>query len=358
MTQPKLYTRGKRLWVRFSLNGEVIKKSLNIDDTKANKKLANLQLIPQIILKVNSGEFFEINNVPLFEDFAEMSFKLHRASRKETTINRYKSNYNKYILPDFKGKRLDRIKPSEISLWQDKLLQSGLKPKRVKDIRTVLSVILEDAVNDDVINDNPVRKVARLPHQAPPDISPFSLEEIKAILLNANDQFKNFFAVAFFTGMRTGEIIGLKWEDINFTDMTISIKRTINKGMMTEPKTINSIRTIEILAVLLPYLENQYALTGDKNTFLFLNKNDTHFFDSNKIRNYSWKNTLLRANVDYRTIYNTRHSFASLMISRGEDILWVSHMLGHSSTEMTLRKYVKFIRSEKKQRAVFLNGEI
>jgi len=59
MTQPKLYTRGNKLWVRFSLDGQVIKKSLDIEDSKANRKLADTQIIPQMLLKVHSGEFFE-----------------------------------------------------------------------------------------------------------------------------------------------------------------------------------------------------------------------------------------------------------------------------------------------------------
>jgi len=361
MTQPKLYNRGKKLWVRFSLNGEVIKRSLNIEDNKANRKLANTQIIPQMILKVSTGEFFEndiVKKVPFFEDFAKISFELHNQNRKISTQNRYKSNYNRHILPHFKEKKLDEIKPSMVSLWQNKLLEQGLKPKRVKDIRIVLSVIFEDAVNDEIIESNPVRKVARLPNQAPPEINPFSLDEIKVILKNAKDQFKNFFAVAFFTGMRTGEIIGLKWEDIDFKSNEIYIRRTINKGMVTTPKTIGSIRTVEILPILKKFLENQYKLTGNKKSFVFLNRNDNHFFDSNKIRDYSWKDTLAEANVEYRTIYNTRHTFASLMISKGEDVLWVSHMLGHTTPEMTLKKYARFIKNEKQKRATFLTGII
>ena len=361
ITQPKLYSRGNKLWIRFTLNNDVIKKSLNIEDSKANRKLATTQIIPQMILKVSTGEFFEndiVEKVPLFEDFAELSFELHKSSRKVTTLNRYKSNYNKHLLPYFKGKRLDEIKPSHISLWQNKMLDLGLSPKRIKDIRIVLSVILEDAVCDEIITSNAVRKVSKLPMQAPPQINPFCLDEIKAILHHATGQFKNFFAVAFFTGMRTGEIIGLKWEDIDFNQNEISIRRTINKGMETTPKTIGSVRTIEILPTLLKFLKNQHSLTGDKNSYVFLNGNDKNYFDSNKIRDYSWKTTLINADVSYRTIYNTRHTFASLMISKGEDILWVSHMLGHSSTEMTLRRYAKYIKNEQKKRATFLTTEI
>jgi integrase len=68
----------------------------------------------------------------------------------------------------------------------------------------------------------------------------------------------------------------------------------------------------------------------------------------------TWKRTLEVSGIEYRTLYNTRHSFASLMISKGEDVLWVSHMLGHASPEMTLKKYTRFIKNEKKQRAIFL----
>ncbi|NOX15296.1 MAG: tyrosine-type recombinase/integrase, partial [Epsilonproteobacteria bacterium] len=65
--------------------------------------------------------------------------------------------------------------------------------------------------------------------------------------------------------------------------------------------------------------------------------------------------TLEEANIPYRTIYHMRHSFASLMISNGEDILWVSHMLGHATPDMTLKKYAKFIKNDKHKRATFLS---
>lgn len=361
MTQPKLYARGNKLWVRFSLDGEVIKRSLNIEDNKVNRKLANTQIVPQLIIKINSGEFFEKDKqtVPTVDEFAKISFKLHEEHRKSSTLDRMYSNYNKHIVPYFKNKKLTAIKPSDISLWQNKLLNEfNLKPKRVKDIRTVLSVIFEDALHDEIILFNPARRASKLPTQAPPQIVPFSLYEIKLILESADEQFKNFFAVAFFTGARTGEIIGLKWEDIDFKKDSISIKRTVGKGLISTPKTQESNRTIEMLTVLKPYLKEQFKRTGKEDSFIFLNRNNTHYYDSNKIRDYSWKKTLERADIKYRTLYNTRHSFASLMISRGEDILWVSHMLGHTNTEMTLRKYAKYIKDNTKKRATFLDNEL
>ncbi len=357
----KLVTRNGKLWITFYHQSTRYRRSLNLEDTKVNRKFATNNIIPEITYKLNSGKFFENEKqkTPTVNEFAKVSFKLHEAHRKESTLIRLYNNYKKHVLPHFKDKKIDEVKPSHISLWQNMLLtEYGLKPKRVKDLRTVISVIFEDAVLDEIISSNPVRKAAKLPASSPPEIIPFSTDEINQILKCSHGQFKNFFAVAFFTGMRTGELLGLMWKDFDFDEMEVTVQRTIGRGTVSTPKTQSSVRTIEILDVLKPYIKNQYELTGKQSTYVFLNRNNTHYFDSNKIRDYTWKNALKEADVSYRTIYNTRHTFASMMISNGEDILWVSHMLGHSTSEMTLRKYAKYIKNKKVQRATFLDKEI
>ena len=294
--------------------------------------------------------------MPTLEAFAEVSFKLHRNTRKPSTLVRMMSNYKKHILPRFGSKKLDQIKPSMLSLWQSEMLEKqGLSPKRIRDIRSVLSVILEDAVNDELIGSNPARKMAKLPMQQAAAIEPFSFEEIKAILEAAEGHFANMFAVGFFTGMRIGEILALRWEDVNFDTATISIKATVGRGLITTPKTAGSIREIEILDVLMPYLRDQYEQTGEWGTFVFLNEANTHYFDSSKIRLPHWKNALEKAGVKYRTLYQMRHTFASMMITNGENVLWVSSMMGHTTPEMTLRRYTRYIKKDGVKHGTFLN---
>ena len=106
----------------------------------------------------------------------------------------------------------------------------------------------------------------------------------------------------------------------------------------------------------MPYLKKQYKLTGDKKSYVFLNSDDMHYYDIKRIRDTRWKRLLKDADIDYRTIYHMRHSFATVMIEHGEDILWVSHMLGHSDTSMTLQMYAKYRKQKDKKRAVFLKG--
>jgi len=137
---------------------------------------------------------------------------------------------------------------------------------------------------------------------------------------------------------------------------SIHIKRAIKMGEISTPKTSNSIRTIDILDNLLPYLEEQYKLTGKNKSYVFLNKNDEHYYDIKRIRDSKWKNLLKECKIEYRTIYQMRHTFATIMIENSEDILWVSNMLGLADASMTLQMYAKYRKRDDVKRASFLGA--
>ena len=113
MTQPKIFVRGNKLWIRFNLDGTKVRKPLHLDDTKANIKLAHTQLIPQMIIKVHSGEFFKkhtVITIPTIDEYIETSFKLHRGHRCDSTQYAHEKNYKKYVKKVFGHLRLDEIK--------------------------------------------------------------------------------------------------------------------------------------------------------------------------------------------------------------------------------------------------------
>lgn len=211
-----------------------------------------------------------------------------------------------------------------------------------------------DAIKDNIVKFSPLTMV-KVPRAKKVEVKPFSLSEINNLLSNCDGLLRNFLAVAFFTGMRSGELIGLKWSDIDFSRLEISISRSIKMGEISTPKTENSTRVIDIIDYLIPFLKDQYALTGKKKSFVFLNANDEHLYDIKRIRETHWRKLLKKCGFEYRPIYHTRHSFATLMIENNEDILWVSNMLGHTNSTMILSKYARYIQRKDKKRAIFLN---
>lgn len=353
MTEPKLYTRGVKLWVRFSLNGEVIKKSLNIEDSKANRKLATTQIIPQMLLKVHSGEFFENKIVPTVKEMIDISLKMNRASRKLLTHKSYEGNLNKHVIPFFGKRKIDSIKASELTLWQNDLLKT-LSNKAVINARIIFNGIFQDALRDEIISKNPFSIIKAPKNIALKENIPFSKEEIFKILDASPDKIKLFFAIGFFTGMRTGEITALKWENIDLENRVIKVRATRNKGIETTPKTNSSIRNVDILDVLIPFIENHLKYRLDDSEYVFNSRLTQPYHSSTKISTSYWQKILKKLDIQYRNLYQMRHTFASLMIASGEDILWVSSMLGHKNSNITLSTYAKYIKNDKKQRGTFL----
>ena len=354
MTQPTLYNRGVKLWVRFTLNGEVIKKSLNIEDNKVNRKLATTQIIPQILLKVHSGEFFENTTVPTVKDMITMSLSINKSNRKYLTQRGYEMLLNRHVIPTFGKRKIDTIKPSELALWQNKLLET-MSSKSVTNARVIFHGIFEDALRDELISKNPFSIVKSPKITATREIKPFNKDEIFQILNNTKDKIKSFFAIGFFTGLRTGEITALRYSDIDLENRTITVSKTRNKGIETTPKTKSSNRVVEILDVLLPYIEEHiknYKKSNDD--YVFLTKFNKPYYSATKISVTYWQKVLKDLNLNHRTLYEMRHTFASMMISSGEDILWVSSTLGHKNANITLQIYAKYIKSEKKSRGGFL----
>ena len=264
MTQPKLYTRGVKLWVRFSLDGQVIKQSLNIEDTKANRKLATTQIIPQMLLKVHSGEFFENTIVPTIKDMIIMSLNIHKGSRKYLTQKHYEAAYRNHIVPHFGNRKLDTVKPSELAIWQNNLLQTHAS-KTVAVLRVIFYSMFDDAIRDELINKNPFDIVKAPSVSARTEVNPFTKEDIFRILDKLDDDIRCYFAIGFFTGMRTGEITALRLTDIDLDNKIISVTKTRNKGIESSPKTKSSNREVDILDVLIPYLQEHIKLKGNQN---------------------------------------------------------------------------------------------
>ena len=345
------YVENNKIYVQGSINGVFKRYSTRLEATTQNKKYIKNNCTTEL------HKIYEMKNKKTtistnFVEYGLLNLELNKKKRKESTAKEYLQIFNTKIRPYFENYDIKDIKRYDLQKWQNDLSKTGISGKRVNNIRTVFNYILEEARKDELIEKNYFTLIDRERVETK-EINPFSFDEAKLILSKIDGWQKDFLQILFFTGMRTGELLGLRWEDINFLSKTITIRRAVRKGILGETKT-RQIRTIDMLPIVEEAILNAKKQTYLNNSFIFLSSTGSFYTDAGFIRKGVWKNTLKLCGLDYRTLYQTRHTFASNMISEGEDILWVSQMLGHKNLQITLTVYAKFIKTKKVKRAAFL----
>ena len=144
--------------------------------------------------------------------------------------------------------------------------------------------------------------------------------------------------------MRPSELIALKWRHVDFATRTISVREGRVCGVDGSLKTTSSNRDVDMLPPLAEVLRRHREASGGGYGYVFTGLGGTPL-DVANLRNRMWYPALRKAGLRRRTMYQTRHTFASLMLSHGEDPLWIARMLGHATMEMIFHHYGKFIRN-------------
>lgn len=343
--------------VRYRVSTKLKATPPNLDNVEANwyKFLKrNNEIMPKQVNE-NKGDNSTPKPKKLFKDFAFESLKAGENSRRKSTQKNYIEILQRDILPYFGDIDIAEITSFKVKSWQNELLKK-IKPQTLNNVRGVLNMIFNDALAEEIINKNPLSLIKR-PKVEKSKIHPFSLEEIKKIIAGADGWFKNYLTLAFFSGSRIGEMLALQWEDIDFENNTIRINKSIRCGVVSKPKTKASIRVIDMLPIVKDALLKQHKLTGDMSN-VFVSKRKRGFKYSQSILDQYWYGLLRKLDIPKRTLYQTRHTFASIMIGKGEDPVWVGcKMMGHENISITLSVYTKYIES-RQERATFLSNFI
>ena len=143
-------------------------------------------------------------------------------------------------------------------------------------------------------------------------------------------------------GMRAGEMSALKWSTIDFDRRIIKVVETRVEGEEGRPKTQSSYRDIIMLPMVYDALKKQELKTRLRSKYVFLNPENKPI-EIETLRKNAWSKGLQNAGIEYRPIIQTRHTFATMMISAGENLGWVQKMMGHSSLKMITDKYFSYI---------------
>ena len=280
-----------------------------------------------------------------FSAYSAMFLDFKREELKYSTFYKYEQIIKSRLLPFFKDMEIEDIKPSDLKKWLYSVSDVGTKSK--KHYLGVLSGIFNEALLDEVIQRNPVKLIRALKYDKP-TIKPFTADEVRLIMNNAPDNnFKYYLAIAFYTGMRSGEIVGLKKRDIDFKDGLINIERSRSRFGESTPKTKYSMRQVPIIKLLEPYLLELY----DKhdNEYLFITQYNKPYRDTNVFVNQYWIPILKDLKIEYRRPYNTRHTYATNMLyNKIVAPVELACLLGHSNTEMVYNVYVSYIETNHK----------
>jgi integrase len=147
----------------------------------------------------------------------------------------------------------------------------------------------------------------------------------------------------FYTGVRTGEAIAIRWDHVNLEQGTAEISRSISVEVESSTKT-GAPRTLKLLPKAIEALENQAKYTEDLGYFVFHDPvKGGRWQDDQAIRKKAWHPTIKASGVGYRKPYQTRHTYATLLLMGGEDERFIMNQLGHSSLSMLHNNYGKIL---------------
>jgi integrase len=271
---------------------------------------------------------------------------------RQSTHERYGYTIGPHIKPALGRIKLKDLTPAHARWFYRERLDSGLAPATVHKLHVVLHKALKAAVSDGLIPRNPTASL-KLPRIIREEIDPLDQEEARRLLTAAcGDRLEALYVLALNTGMRQGELLALKWEDVDLERSVLRVRRTLsrtdNAYVVGEPKTKKSRRTIRFTAgaamALKVHLSRQLEEMERMGTLyqpgglVFASTTGTIINPSN-LRNRSFKPLLKHAGLRPIRFHDLRHTCATLLLSKNVNPKIVSEMLGHSSIAITLDTY-------------------
>jgi integrase len=216
---------------------------------------------------------------------------------------------------------------------------NGFSAAHINRHMKILRMILNEA-SDRYDFNTPYRNIK--PFKIPKtDVDPFTMEEINLFLKHVRPDFKNYYTVRFFTGMRPAEIDGLKWRYVDFERRQILVRETIVRGRTEYTKTDGSQREIEMSQPVFDALVLQQKSKSD-NEYVFTTATGTPLIYKHVTKRV-WYPLLRFLDLRLRKPYQTRHTAATLWLASGETPEWIARQMGHTNTGMLFSVYSRYV---------------
>jgi integrase len=300
----------------------------------------------------DGGLFFDAGSLTVAEYLDGWLRDSVRDTVRASTYERNEQIMRLHIKPALGKLKLKSLTPAHVQgLYRDRL-DSGLAPATVHKVHVILHKALAQAVRWSLVPRN-VSESVRPPRPTPEEMCPLSPEEARRLLEAARgNKLEVLYVLAIHTGMRQGELLALKWQDVNLENATIGIRRTLTKSggrlLLGETKTKKSCRTVRLTETVVRSLREHLARQmEDIGRLGDLYKDDGLVFTSGvgtvinptNLRKRSFATLLERANLPRIRFHDLRHTCATLLLGRNVHPKYVQELLGHANIAITLDTY-------------------
>jgi integrase len=325
---------------------------------KATKKQAEI-VLAEVLQKLRTQDFIQPEKVSLGEYLRYWLENYARQSVRQTTMDNYTSLIDKHIIPELGHIQIAKLSPMHLQEFYNKKLQygradgkpGGLAPKTVRELHSLIHKALDQALKWQAVTKNVARAVSP-PRKEKKEIKHWTKDEVKEFLNSIeNERLFALYHLALNTGMRRGELLGLRWVDMRLNDGYVAVRQNLvktNSGiLMQEPKTSNSRRNISIssntVAALKAHkkqqLQEKLAHGPDykDNGLVFCRLNGLPLYPDGVSDQFN--RLVAKAGVKSITFHDLRHTHATLLLVAGIHPKVVSERLGHYSVALTLDLY-------------------
>lgn len=290
--------------------------------------------IPDEFEKPTQQTSAPIKSVPSVREFWAEFIGLAEASNRPSEIHNKRKAGN-YFLALFGAKRLDEIGSRELEHFKAKLLKGdedrqwkALKPKSARNYLYIIKRMLRVAKRFKLVAEVPETDPIEVP---PPEFRFFTKEEGSKLVAAADREWQCMLLVALRTGLRVGELLGLRWQDVDLIGARINVRKAAHKGKLGPPKTRSSIREVPLSDDALAALKRHRHLRA----FVFSKADGSMFLDTEARR--PLERACRKAGLPEVGWHVLRHSFASQLVMAGAPLKAVSELLGHTTIQMTMR---------------------
>ncbi len=327
------------------------------------------KILQSIEESIEDGIFLPKNKIPKFSEVASEWLDYKKPNLRETSWENCEGHIRNHF-EDIKDLKINTIRISTIEKFIRSKQEQGMNINTLRKILVTLGQILSYSVRHRYIESNPLKEAERPKdtREEEKEMKILTPPEIRGLLEAEEDQkFKTIFTMAIMSGAREGELLGLKWTDIDFEKKQVQIQRSYNKGRWFPTKTKTSKRKIDLAPLVISELRKwKLACIPNDLDLVFPNESGQPMNYSNMVQRHfipalekagiietEMKKKPEGSRKRIRTkkvkgvkvrFHDLRHTYASLMIGQGENIKYIQNQLGHSNPTVTLNVYAHLLK--------------